>query len=433
MNRLALALPLVALTFLLLVAGAAAMHFGRGVPTFLLDIYDAIESAGQPAGSRLARDVLQLGAKPQRADDLPHPPAPAIEPGVKISVAEAMQPGYTLYSAVADTPVAVLVDEAGKPQHSWRVPTATAADADYLALIGGMHLYPDGRLLVSLHHQKPGSGGGIVMLDKDSNILWRFDGDVRAALEVLPDGRIVGALSRRQETPWPGLETIVTPFFHEEIIVLSPTGDTLAATSVLAAIQNSAWNSILQYADPDATSGEILHVAAVRYLDAANAVAFPGADAGDLLLLLRDIDTLLVLDPADATVGWAARGPWRMPHDIDVTGDGSVLVFDNRGDLGRGGATRLLEIDAVSRRIGWEWPGDSAVDLYTSVQGSAVRLANGNTLLAESNRGRLLEVTPAGELVWEFYVPERAAYADYEAVAASRAMRIDPALAGFLN
>jgi hypothetical protein len=37
--------------------------------------------------------------------------------------------------------------------------------------------------------------------------------------------------------------------------------------------------------------------------------------------------------------------------------------------------------------------------------GSAQRLANGNTFICESAFGRLFEVTPQGETVWEYIIP----------------------------
>ena len=39
--------------------------------------------------------------------------------------------------------------------------------------------------------------------------------------------------------------------------------------------------------------------------------------------------------------------------------------------------------------------------------GTTKRLPNGNTLITESNNGRAFEVTPAGEIVWEFFNPYR--------------------------
>jgi hypothetical protein len=44
---------------------------------------------------------------------------------------------------------------------------------------------------------------------------------------------------------------------------------------------------------------------------------------------------------------------------------------------------------------------------YTEYNGAAYRLANGNTLLVESDAGRAIEVDPAGQIVWGFRTPHR--------------------------
>jgi hypothetical protein len=42
---------------------------------------------------------------------------------------------------------------------------------------------------------------------------------------------------------------------------------------------------------------------------------------------------------------------------------------------------------------------------YSHYQSGAQRLPNGNTLVAETTYGRIIEVTPAGEIVWEYISP----------------------------
>lgn len=40
--------------------------------------------------------------------------------------------------------------------------------------------------------------------------------------------------------------------------------------------------------------------------------------------------------------------------------------------------------------------------MYTATQSDQQILANGNLLMAEAEAGRIIEVTPAGEVVWEY-------------------------------
>ena len=47
---------------------------------------------------------------------------------------------------------------------------------------------------------------------------------------------------------------------------------------------------------------------------------------------------------------------------------------------------------------------------FSPYMGSVQRLWNGNTLICESAFGRLFEVTPDGDVVWEFVIPDFGEY-----------------------
>ncbi len=112
-----------------------------------------------------------------------------------------------------------------------------------------------------------------------------------------------------------------------------------------------------------------------------------------------------------------------------LPGAGNILVFDNGGYAGYGQAnpgsqdglsnairdhSRVLEFDPVSLKIIWkadmpgmpgEKPAAPGIHMYSRYISSAQRLANGNTLIAEGNIGRIFEATPALDIVWEYISP----------------------------
>jgi hypothetical protein len=66
----------------------------------------------------------------------------------------------------------------------------------------------------------------------------------------------------------------------------------------------------------------------------------------------------------------------------------------------------VIEIDPTSGKVVWEYtavPGDR---FHSYFRGSAQRLDNGNTLICESDEGRVFEVTPEGETVWVWLNPD---------------------------
>ena len=74
--------------------------------------------------------------------------------------------------------------------------------------------------------------------------------------------------------------------------------------------------------------------------------------------------------------------------------------------------SRVLEFDPVTLKIVWQYPRKEAKPvltnsgmLYSSFISSAQRLPNGNTLITEGACGRVFEVTPDHELVWEYLSP----------------------------
>jgi Arylsulfotransferase (ASST) len=133
----------------------------------------------------------------------------------------------------------------------------------------------------------------------------------------------------------------------------------------------------------------------------------PNYPAGDVNKLSRKVPR-----PVDRTSG---------QHDahiipLGLPGAGNLLVFDNEGeggyppvDLSVTGGSRVLEIDPVKKEIVWQYTGEDSGGPGWSFQSSHIsaarRLPNGNTFIDEGQKGRLFQVTPAGEIVWEYVNP----------------------------
>jgi len=56
-------------------------------------------------------------------------------------------------------------------------------------------------------------------------------------------------------------------------------------------------------------------------------------------------------------------------------------------------------------KIVWEYKEDSIATFYSCILGGCQRLGNGNTLICDSAYGRILEVTPEKEVIWEYVNP----------------------------
>lgn len=100
-----------------------------------------------------------------------------------------------------------------------------------------------------------------------------------------------------------------------------------------------------------------------------------------------------------------------------LPGAGNLLVFDNGGSSGYGApsgiapdgrgvyaraGSRVLEINPVTLELVWSY---SNARFFSTNISSAQRLPNGNTLITAGAGGRVFEVTPKGEIVWEYMFP----------------------------
>ncbi len=111
-----------------------------------------------------------------------------------------------------------------------------------------------------------------------------------------------------------------------------------------------------------------------------------------------------------------------------LPGEGDLLVYDNGGMGGYGipnpgsldginnavrDYSRVLQFDPTTLEIKWQYTPleagallfTDASKFYSSYISSAQRLPNGNTLITEGSDGRIFEVTPEHEVVWEYVNP----------------------------
>lgn len=118
-----------------------------------------------------------------------------------------------------------------------------------------------------------------------------------------------------------------------------------------------------------------------------------------------------------------------------LPGAGNIMIFDNGGMAGYGALvpgsmrsswpntlrnySRIIEFNPITLDIVWEWKqanptadydGDGDIKanerkFFSAYISCAQRLVNGNTMITEGGGGRVIEVTPEGDIVWEFISP----------------------------
>lgn len=337
------------------------------------------------------------------------------EKAVTTNLPSKAQPGFTLYSS-GHSQEAYLIDMAGVTVHRWSLPYSeiwdTSGDirdpvSDEFIFWRKTRMFPNGDLLaLYVAHGRTPWGYGLARMDKDSNLIWKYLGAAHHDMDVGADGRIYTLTHSIRERPVDGAPWIHVPVITDSVTVLSPTGQVLQEVDLLDAIRDSVYAGWLTMIRFD-FNGDSLHTNAIDVVDAATARHFPFAKPGQVILSFRSINAVVVLDLASEEIVWAVRGPWNAQHDPDLLANGNMLIFDNLGHLGEGGTSRVIEFDPVTHEIEWIYAGDADNPLESRTRSAQQRLANGNTLITESDAGRILEVSAAGEIVWEFINPER--------------------------
>ncbi len=325
--------------------------------------------------------------------------------GVTLHDTERVSPGVNLLTS-GHGQIAQLMDMDGRVLHEWRAdfwtiwpdfPVArTKTGTQYLRHV---HLFENGDLLAIYE------GMGIVKLDSKSNVLWANPCRAHHDLEVQDDGSIY-TLTREAHLV-PRVDPVL-PVLEDSITVLDASGSIVRQVSLLQCFENSEpfageWKALWK-ANADA-EGDMFHANAVRVLDGSLAEKAPEFAAGNVLISSHTLDALLVVDLQRAEVVWMHRGGYAKQHDPRVLESGNLLLFDNRGEVGR---SRVLEYSLPEMTLAWEYGGTEAQPLYTHTCGTSQRLSNGGTLITESDNGRAIEVTRDGEIVWEYYNPHRA-------------------------
>lgn len=323
----------------------------------------------------------------------------ATESGVTIHDRERAQDGLNFYCS-GHAPEAFLMDMDGNVLHRWGRSFAelwpdadVARDDENTRWWRRCHLLPDRSILVIFE------GLGIARLDRDSNPIWQNLNGAHHDLEVLPDGSIWVLTRERRLLPRLG---IGRPVFEDYATQLDASGREVRRVSLLEALEGSGLQGLWDRPGPN---GDLFHTNTLAVLDGRAADRRPAFAKGNLLVSMLKLDAIAVVDPDREVAVWTHTGGFRKQHDPKLLDGGNLLLFDNRGP--GGDRSRVLELEPERFETVWEYQGSESNPLFSKQLGTAERLPNGNTLITESDRGRALEVTPSGEIVWEFHNPHR--------------------------
>ncbi len=333
-----------------------------------------------------------------------------IKAGVTVYDPELAFDGLNLYSSSSKTvPEAYLIDMHGNIVNKW---VKKAKRGDFWEHV---RLCEDGDLLVVAFDEM------LLRLDWDSNVMWKANIRVHHAVCVDENKNIYVIAREDKLVFWRG---IPVPILADYIAILSPEGKIKKKVYVYDLVKGyvsphcvlEIYKAILKlrnlremfrhrkelgYVCKSDEWFDTMHTNSIEILD-RDIDGF--CQRGDWLISIREFDLVVVSGAEKKEVVWN-WGPGELDgqHHPTLLENGNVLIFDNGASKE---FTRIVELDPLSKEIVWEYKSNPPEEFFSKRRGSSQRLPNGNTLITESDEGRVFEITREGETVWEFYEPE---------------------------
>ncbi len=334
---------------------------------------------------------------------------------VKTVKPEKMNPGLTkLVSVNGDASLAIsVVDSDGTEVQHWRVewPNVFPEAPDYLSAeeipsvapgthIHGAEILANGDVVFNFEHL------ALVRLDPCGNVVWTVPYRTHHSVFIDDDGNIWVSAQRNHAQPLGEFPFIQAPFIEPVILKISPQGEILVEQSVFQLLLDNHQEGALYMTTTENfwpyVQDDTLHLNDVEIFPRTLEPGF--FQPGDIMISLRNLNSVMVYDSK-----WQLKYNYSnevvRQHDPDFVDGNRFSVFDNHNVAKRGVngvASRILMHSAVDETTQVVFEGSDELPFFTNVMGKHQWLENGNLLVSESRYGRVLELTPGGEVVWEY-------------------------------
>jgi hypothetical protein len=390
-------------THALLVLACALVACDRGEPTSMVAAAPAVVATEAARDGEVSRDeIARLQALGYVDVDDDAETARDPRTGVVLHDASRSYPGYNLFTN-AHLCSTQIVDAKGAVVRSWSLSPCFRWD--------NTSLFPNGDLLVigrPVKKIKGGEGWGpgryLARLGWNDEVVWKVPLSAHHDAYLTPRGQIAVLTAVRRNVPEIHPERDMK---DDVLTLLTPDGEI---------VENASLYDLLKTAPPEMFRFEprpngqdhldLLHANSVFWMgDPKLAQRDPLYALSNVVITFRHQNVITIIDWDAKKVVWAwGQGQLMGPHDAVVLPSGNILVLDN--GLGRGWS-RVVELDPIARSIVWQYRAPEPKSFFTLTRGASQRLPNGNTLVTQSGRGRAFEITPEGEIVWEFLNPNR--------------------------
>lgn len=342
---------------------------------------------------------------------LPVASSPTIYPtGTTIYKAGKTYDGYTIFTP-RDPSKILMIDMEGSIVHSWEHSEYNYTYAEPL---------PNGNLLAFFFKDASqwAFPSGVAEVDWAGNVVWaqvNVDRYFHHDFERLENGNTLLLSTQVRSAPHISSKDI----WDDHIVEVDPEGNVVWDWYTSDHFDAFEFSSVARNLIASA-GGDWSHTNTIQRLP-ANAHDDPAFSEGNILVSQRNTNIIFIIDKVTKAIVWKIGPTDYMTigqHDAQMieeglSGAGNILVFDNGGEAGypkkHRWYSRLLEIDPVSKTVAWMYNATDSGNLlqtfFSPFISGQQKLPNNNILIDEGYSGRFFEITPEGEIVWEYISP----------------------------
>lgn len=239
--------------------------------------------------------------------------------------------------------------------------------------------------------------GPLVRVDACAEVMWILDGGFHHSIERDLEGNFLVPVAAD------GFDTPPLQFTNNSVMRVSAAGKEIETLSVAQIMFDNDAEGLFHTVYP--------HVRDPIHLNDVEVARFSRGvwEIGDMLMSLRDLNTILIYRPDTKKIVWTGTGPWLKQHDPDYLEDGTIMVFGNDVvDLPGNqtflrGHSDIYIIDPATNAVTKPFTSVMAREkVGTLTQGRSERLSNGDVFVEETDNGRLVRLNRNG-LVWSYH------------------------------
>lgn len=339
--------------------------------------------------------------------------------------------GYTLISPMGSRNV-YLIDIEGYLVHTWKTAYTPGA---YAMLLENGNLLRGGTLQGS---PAPfgGAAGIIQEIDWDGKVVWEYklmepDEVQHHCFTRLPNGNTMMLAWERKsidEFIAKGRDPKTIPvtgpgftgkyqndFWVDFVREVNPAGETVWEWHVWDHVGTGPYQYNINYTVPDPMGSyfDWTHFNSVEYIPETDYVLLSSRNFSEFYLVDHKTGKMVYRWGNPSAYGqgeppsWMNNGDQKMfgNHNVTYLGRNRFLIFDNGSERPEGNRSSVIEMDARSGKIEWQYTAPTSNSFYTARQGGAQRLPNGNTFITSANSGHLFEVNQEKQVVWDYVSP----------------------------